>query len=130
MNYFCCAFLRRKEMQEQELFFERLQSIKDYWVQISVESLENNADLIWSENEQEYVKLKDVLVEDDDKQAYKKILDETIKGAIHSILVMLDGGDELTDSFSIDLINTETKKSLKEGISLHEEFYSFLMDKE
>ncbi len=117
-------------MREQELFFERLKSIKDYWVQTSVESLNNDADLIWSENEEEYNHLKDLLVEDYDKQAYKKILDETIKGAIHSILVMLDGGDELTDSFSIDLINTETRESLKEGAALHEEFVSYLMDKE
>lgn len=117
-------------MKEQELFFERLKAIKDYWVQTSVESLNNDADLIWSENEQEYTHLKDLLVKDDDKHAYKKILDESIKGAIHSILVMLDGGDELTDSFRIDLINAQTKKSLIKGISLHEEFFSYLIDKD
>ena len=117
-------------MKEQEIIYERLKSIKDYWVQTSVESLNNNADLIWSENEQEYIHLKNLLVEDDDKQAYKKVLDETVKGVIHSILVMLDGGDELTDSFSIDLINAETKMSIKHGASLHEEFFSYLLEKE
>lgn len=74
--------------------------------------------------------MKSLLAEDEDKQAYKKIIDESIRGAIHSILVMLDGGDGLTDSFSIDLINSETKESLKNGVSLHEEFVSYLIDKE
>ena len=74
--------------------------------------------------------MKNLLIKDEDKQAFKKIMDESIRGAIHSILVMFDGGDELTDSFSIDLINVETKESLKKGISLHEQFFSYLIDKE
>ena len=117
-------------MKEQELFYKRLKTIKDYWVQSSVESLNKGADLIWSENEEDYVHLQDVLIAEKDKTAYKRILDETIKGAIHSILVMVDGGDELTDNFSIDLVNADTNTSLKEGIALHEEFISYLLDKE
>ncbi|WP_141722880.1 hypothetical protein [Cellulosilyticum sp. I15G10I2] len=45
-------------------------------------------------------------------------MDEAIKGAVHSILVMIDGGDELTDEFNIDLINTHSKKSLKNNIAI------------
>lgn len=117
-------------MKDTEMFFERLKSIKDYWIETSVESLKDNAELMWSENEREYIHLQARLTKDEDKLAYKKVIDETIKGAIHSILVMIDGGDELTDSFSIDLINAETRRSLKTGISLHEEFVSYLLDQE
>lgn len=117
-------------MKEQELFFERLKAIKNYWVLTATESLNRETDLIWSENEEDYLRLQDVLESEENKQAYKRVLDETIKDVIHSILVMLDGGDELTDSFSIDLINMNTNKSLKDGLSLHEEFFSYLLDKE
>ncbi len=41
--------------------------------------------------------------------AFEKVLDESIQGVIHSILVMIDGGDELSDIFSIDIINENTK---------------------
>ena len=43
---------------------------------------------------------------------------------------MLDGGDELTDEFNIDLINADSKKSLKENIALNEEFYGYLLKEE
>jgi hypothetical protein len=117
-------------MEEQEMFFERLKAIKDYWVQTSMESLNLDADLIWSENRENYLVLQNILKSEESKKAYMSILDENIKGAIHSILVMLDGGDELADSYCIDLINANTKKSLKDEISLHEEFFSYLVDKE
>ncbi|MEK5215373.1 hypothetical protein [Psychrobacillus sp. FSL H8-0487] len=49
---------------------------------------------------------------------------------MHSILVMIDGGDELADKFLVDLIDRDTKESLQEDIALHEEFYGYLLDKE
>lgn len=117
-------------LKEQQIFFKRLKEIKDYWVKTSVKGLESDTDLIWSDYEDEYVQLQGVLSNDEDKQAYEKVLDEAIKGAIHSILVMLDGGDELTDEFNIDLINADSRKSLKEKIALHEEFFGYLLDEE
>ena len=117
-------------MKEQQVLFKRLKGIKDYWVQTSVEGLEPDTDLIWSDYEDEYAHLQKSLLSDADKQAYQKVLDEALKGAIHSILVMLDGGDELTDEFNIDLINADSKKSLKEKIALHEEFFRYLLDEE
>lgn len=114
-------------MREQQILFKRLKEINDYWVKTSVEGLDSDTDLIWSDYEDEYVQLQGVLSNDEDKQAYEKVLDEAIKGAIHSILVMLDGGDELTDEFNIDLINADSQESLKEKIALHEEFFSYLI---
>jgi len=43
---------------------------------------------------------------------------------------MIDGGDRLADSYTIDLIEKETSTSLKENIALHEEFIGYLIDVE
>ncbi len=91
-------------MEEQKILFKRLREIKDYWVKTSLESLNENADLIWSEHEEEYKILQSNILEKEEKIAYSKVIDEVIKGTMHSILVMLDGGDELTDKFNIDII--------------------------
>ena len=42
---------------------------------------------------------------------------------MHSILVMIDGGDELADNFLLDLVDRETKVSLLKDIALHGEFF-------
>lgn len=117
-------------MDEQKILFERLKQIKDYWVKTSTESLDKQADLIWSEHEEEYNLLQSLISEEELKKAYSRVIDELLRGAIHSILVMFDGGDELTDKFNIDIINADTKKSLKEHSALHEEFFSYLLDVE
>lgn len=56
----------------------------------SLEGLDENADLIWSDYEKEYQKLQSLLKNDDEKDAYERILNEIVKGAIHSILVMIE----------------------------------------
>jgi hypothetical protein len=60
--------------------------------------------------------------------SFGKVQDELIKGVIHSILIMIDGGDELADNYLLDLVDRETKESLLNDIALHEEFYRYLLD--
>ncbi len=115
-------------MEKQKIIFNRLKEIKDYWVDTSVDSLQKDADLIWSEHEEEYKVLQALITNRKEKTAYYKILDEIISGTMHSILVMLDGGDMLTDKFNIDIIDFDTKQSLKENVSLHEAFYEYLIN--
>jgi hypothetical protein len=117
-------------MNERELLFNQLKSIKDYWVKTSVESLEEESDLIWSEHEEAYARLQELIKLDSDKEFYANILNEILKGAIHSILVMVDGGDSLSDKYNLDLVNSDTNKSIKENTALHEEFFSYLLDEE
>lgn len=117
-------------MNDQRLLFERLKDIKDYWVHSSVKRLNEQEDLVPSECEEEYKIVKTLLETEESQIAYKKIMNNVIEGVIHSILVMLDGGDELTDKFNIDIINADTKESLKEDIALHEEFFGYLLDNE
>lgn len=114
-------------MNEQKILFERLKKIKDDWIRTSMLSLDDKSDLIWSEYEEEYKLLQSFLAEEEGKEAYTKVIEELIRGVLHSILVMFDGGDELTDKFNIDIINADTKKSLKDDIALHEEFFGYLL---
>lgn len=113
---------------KQKLLFENLKNIKDYWVKTSVDSLNPNTDLIWSDNEDEYKLLQSKLKTQEELVAFGKIQDELIKGVIHSILVMIDGGDDLADNYLLDLVDRETKVSLLNDIALHEEFYGYLLD--
>ncbi|WBW98365.1 histidine kinase [Oceanirhabdus sp. W0125-5] len=108
-------------MDKQRLLYENLKNIKDYWVESSLEGLNPDTDLIWSEFEEQYKLLQSKIITDTEKAAYEKILNEVIQGVLHSVLVMIDGGDELADSYTLDLIDRETTESLKESIALHEE---------
>lgn len=117
-------------MDKQKLLFKNLKDIKDYWVKTGIKGLSPDADLMWSEFEEAYKLLKSKIVIDTEKNAYEKILNEIIEGVIHSILVMIDGGDALADNYLIDLIDEETKASLKENTALHEEFFGYLLEVE
>lgn len=117
-------------MNKQELLFERLKEIKDYWVDTSIESLNEDADLVWSDYEEEYNLLRSRLTSKEEKEVFRKIVDELIKGVIHSFLVTIDGGDNLSEKYNLDLIDNNTKKSLKGNTALHEEFYNYLIDVE
>ena len=117
-------------MDIQKEMFRNLLQIKDYWVSESVKSIACDSDLLWSDFEHEYKLLHSKLVLEEDIRSYEKVVGELVKGVIHSILVMIDGGDSLADIFKLDLIDQETKESLKDGIALHEEFMGYLIDVE
>lgn len=114
-------------MEEKKLLFENLKNIKDYWAEHTVQRL-NNDELIWSQNRDEYKLLKESLKDQENKDAFQKVVNGAIEGAIHSILVMIDGGDALADSYLVDLIIEEDKRSFKEEGALHEDFFEFLLD--
>lgn len=118
------------ELDKQKLLFQGLKRIKDYWASEATDSLKPSTDLIWSDYAENYRMLQEKLSTPEEQEAFKNIQNEIIKGVIHSILVMIDGGDALADKMRIDLIDEETKESLKENIALHEEFVSYLLDVE
>ncbi|GFZ34392.1 hypothetical protein CSC2_49180 [Clostridium zeae] len=117
-------------MDKQQIIFERLKGIKDYWVNTLEESLADNADLIWSDYPDEYKILSTKLEEKEAKDALRKVSDEVIRGVIHSILVMIDGGDEVADKFKVDLIDEDNGQSLKYDCALHEDFFGYLLENE
>jgi len=117
-------------MEKRELVFENLKRIKDYWVSTAVASLEPNADLIWSNVEDDIRELQKIVSTDYQKEAFEKVLSDIIMGVLHSALVMIDGGDALADKMKIDLVDFDTGESLKGNTALHEDFFGYLMDNE
>ncbi|PUB06327.1 histidine kinase [Paenisporosarcina sp. OV554] len=115
-------------MNDQNLLFEQLKSIKDYWRDLARKSLNNDEDLIWTSKEDSIKILRKSLTTEEEKKAYQIAVNDIIEGAIHSILVMIDGGDALAEKLSIDLIDIETNKSLSGDTALHEEFLGYLLD--
>lgn len=116
--------------KKQELLLHNLKTIKNYWTKTAIDSLNPNSDLIWSENEEEYKILQTKLISQEELNAYRKVQNEIIQGVIHSILVMVDGGDELADKYLIDLVDRVTRESLQKETTLHEEFIGYLLDTE
>lgn len=53
-----------------------------------------------------------------------------IKGVMHSILVMIDGGDGLADKYTVDVVVIENNKSFRTQGTLHEDFFEYLLDVE
>jgi hypothetical protein len=117
-------------MKEQEVLFRVLKDIRDNTVNSSIRRLNNDSSLVPASIDRDYDTLRTVFKTEEQKDAYKRTNNYLVELCIHSILVMFDGGDELTDEFNIDIINADTKKSLLEKIALHEEFFGYLFDVE
>ena len=115
-------------MDKQRILFENLKSIKDYWVNTGVEGLSPKADLIWSECEDQYKLLQSKFQSPEDIRVYGEVLNEIITGVMNSVLVMIDGGDVLADYYLVDLVDQDTRESLKANVSLNEEFFSYLLN--
>ena len=116
--------------EKQMLLFQNLKNIKDYWTTTAVDSLNPNPDISPFENEDDYKILQTKLSSQEEINAYRKIQNEVIQGVIHSILVMIDGGDDLADNYLVDLVDRDTKESLLKEVALHEEFVGYLLDNE
>ena len=116
--------------EKQKLLLQNLKNIKDYWTKTAVDGLNPNTDLIWSDYEDKYKILQTKLTSQEEINAFHKVQSEVIQGAIHSILVMIDGGDELADNYLIDLVDRQTNESLQKEVTLHEEFVGYLLDSE
>ncbi|TWT08583.1 histidine kinase [Planococcus sp. CPCC 101016] len=117
-------------MDKQELLFKQLKEIKDYWVETANDGLNEDQDMIWSQVEEEYKVLRTKITSQAEREAYQKVVDEVIKGVMHSVLVMIDGGDELAENVLIDLTERDTNESLSGQTALHEEFFGYLLDTE
>jgi hypothetical protein len=71
--------------------------------------------------------LRKKLNSEEDLVALNEIQNELVEKVIYRIMEMVDGGDL---SFEVDLIDKETKLSLREGIQLHDKFMDYLYQNE
>lgn len=114
-------------MNKQHLIFKNLKEIEEYWVEVAKGTLNpENETRVWKDYEEEIRLLRKLISDEAGKEAFCKIVDKTILGVIHSILVMFDGGDELADTLLIDIIDRSTEESLNPQKALHEKFFRYL----
>lgn len=114
--------------EKQILFFKGLKQIKDTNVEIYSSYLHPNSRLNSTVLKSEYKHLQEKLSTDKDIEFFKKIQNEIVESAIYEIMELIDGYGRL--DFKIDIIDRETKKSLRENIELHDSFMTYLMENE
>lgn len=117
-------------MWEQQVLFKNMKSIKDDWVEGSLKRLKGEDNSNWVLGREAYEVLGKIVNTEEGREAYAKVLNEVIKGVMHSMMAMFDGADALTDEFSIDVINSETGESLLSYSALNDEFFDYIMDAE
>lgn len=111
---------------DQKEFFEDLATHFDNWVKtIKCALCEENTDLIWSECPESYQKLQKTIKENEFQEDIEKILKETFKGVIHSVLVTFDGGTALAEKTQLKI-----KSSNGEIFDrfLHELFSEYMLE--
>ncbi|MEH7349360.1 hypothetical protein [Gottfriedia acidiceleris] len=112
-------------MNEQQLLLSALKSIKDVEVDISESFLRSPRTASLKE---EYMLLKQKLSSEDEITAFRNIQNELTETVIYRILEMIDGYGDLP--FKVDLINKDSKDSLKSNIQLHDQFINYISAKE
>lgn len=114
--------------KQQILLFNNLKRITDYWVETATNYLTPEADLRCSDVEKDIRDLQKVLNTPQLQAAFSNVVNDIITGVMHSMMVMVDGGDTLADEMKIDIINVEMQESIKGKTALHEEFIGYLIE--
>ncbi|KML31418.1 hypothetical protein Q9R38_14500 [Priestia aryabhattai] len=91
-------------MDEKQIqLFEALRMIKDQWVDVSLIKLESGIEKLNLQEQQ----------------------NEIIESVICSMMEMIDGYNNNLN-FSLDLVDKDTKESLKGRVELHDKFMEYL----
>ncbi|QYR22716.1 histidine kinase [Paenibacillus sp. sptzw28] len=114
--------------EKQELLFESLKGIKDTWVDFSVNSFNPQSRITWADSNEAYKLLQEKLKSEDDLNAISIIQNELVEAVIYRIMELIDGYSDL--KYSVDLIDKDTKKSLREVGELHDGFMNYLYEHE
>jgi hypothetical protein len=124
------GIFRMDVKDKQQLLFENLKRIKDYWTDVSVSRMNKDANLKLSNSEVSIKILQQLISTPEELNALREFQNDIIEGVLHSLMVMFDVGDRLADHIKVDIIDRVTKESLQGNIAFHEEFISYLLDKE
>lgn len=106
---------------EKSFYLEVRDAIRNF-SQYTVDDMKGSKELEHSEVKKELEEIRKLNLSDHDLENLKKVIEDAIKGAVHSIFVTLDGGTALSDKGkALELIDRKTGKPLTEG-ALHENF--------
>jgi DNA replication initiation complex subunit (GINS family) len=113
----------QKYMTELEKnFYREVQSnIRDF-AKYSIEEIEGKKEIEYSQVQDEINRIRQIGLTKENLIDIRRVIEDAIEGAIHSIFVSIDGGTALSDNGkALELINRTTGKPLTEG-ALHENF--------
>jgi hypothetical protein len=114
-------------MTDRNDLFEDMAIALESWIKSSSESItDENADLIWTDSEDSFKSLQEVLLGNGvDKADVEQVFSECLRGLAVSFLTILDGGTALAEKGRVYLVD-ENGNRLGEG--LHDEFVSYLLE--
>jgi hypothetical protein len=104
--------------------FEDLAVIRDQSRSMARSALTSDS-LVWTECPDVYERMRSLITSPDDVDVFATAVQEFVNVALHSVLVMIDGGTASAEVGRISLVD-ETGESLGEG--LHEVFVEHLFD--
>lgn len=108
--------------QLEEKFYKEVKSDIYDLANYAIERIKEEKSIEHSAVKEDYEKIRKLNLSEDDLESLKKIVEDAIIGAVHSIFVSIDGGTALSDEGkALDLIDRKTGKPLTEG-ALHENF--------
>lgn len=106
----------------EKQFYKEVKSDVYDFVNYVIERIKKEKSIEHSAVREEYEKIRNLNLSDEDLKSLQKIIEDAIIGAIHSLFVSIDGGTALSDEGkALDLIDRKTGKPLTEG-ALHENF--------
>jgi hypothetical protein len=115
-----------ERMGTERSFFEQLARILDRWTEGGVEACTNpRADLVWAEFPESFRAVAALLAAPEIRPHVEKVIRNILYGQLHSVLVMFDGGTELSDETNLTITDSSGRE-FPEG--LHELFVAHLFD--
>ena len=115
-------------MTLKETFFEDLSRHLQTWRDDIVEAVADPVTAAWSDSQQAYERLQAKSFSAKDLEDLRAVLDECLRGLLHSTLVTIDGGTALSRYGGVVLVDAATGEQLTTG-ALHEEFIEFLVQR-
>lgn len=111
-------------MTLKEAFFKDLARHLTTWRDDVVHAIEEPSTATWAESQPAIERLhrscSNVNAED-----LREVLNECLRGLLHSTLVTIDGGTDISAAGRLELIDGDTRQPLTTG-ALHEEFFEYL----
>ncbi|MED5617646.1 hypothetical protein [Ideonella sp. BN130291] len=91
----------------EDAFLSALVVAKESWLRYAVEAVANPSSAKWSDAHAAWVSLSECAQREDDRAAFRAIVNHLLSGLVHSMLVTLDGGSVLSETTTLTIQDAE-----------------------
>jgi hypothetical protein len=113
-------------MTLKEAFFKDLAHHLVMWRDDLVAAIKDPSTATWADSQSVLERLN-LQCGGIDAEDLRAVLNECFRGILHSTLVTLDGGSDVSETGTLQLIDADTQQPLTAG-ALHEEFFQYLAE--